>query len=134
MFPKEAQEKLAAAEAAIAKLVATEADKAAAGAVTEAINALPAADEITLENKEAVEAARAAFDKLTETQQALVPKEAQEALAAAEAAIAKLEADAADKAAAAKVEEEHQRSACRCGPDPGEQGSRRSCESCVSTS
>ena len=73
--------------------------------MTEAINALPAADEITLENKEAVEAARAAFDKLTETQQALVPKEAQEALAAAEAAIAKLEADAADKAAAAKVEE-----------------------------
>ena len=52
------------------------ADQAAANAVTEAINALPAADAITLENKEAVTAARAAFDALTEAQQAFVSKEA----------------------------------------------------------
>ena len=81
------------------------ADQAAANAVTEAINALPAADAITLENKEAVTAARAAFDALTEAQQAFVSKEATDKLAAAEAAIAKLEAAEADKAAAAKVEE-----------------------------
>ena len=81
------------------------ADQAAANAVTEAINALPAADKITLENKEAVEAARAAFDALTETQQALVSKDALEKLTAAEDALAKLEAAEADKAAAAKVEE-----------------------------
>ncbi|MEI3129467.1 MAG: hypothetical protein V8S89_00910, partial [Oscillospiraceae bacterium] len=61
-------------EAAIAKLEAAEADKAAAAKVTEAINALPAADKITLENKEAVVAARAAYDALTEAQQALVSR------------------------------------------------------------
>ena len=81
------------------------ADQAAADAVTEAINALPAADKITLENKEAIEAARAAFDALTETQQALVSKDALEKLTAAEDALAKLEAAEADKVAAAKVEE-----------------------------
>ncbi len=81
------------------------ADQAAADAVTETINALPAADEITLDNKEAVEAARAAFDALTESQQGLVSEETQEKLKAAEDAIAKLEAAEADKAAAAKVEE-----------------------------
>ena len=105
MVTAETTGKLAACEAAIAKLEADAADKAAADAVTEAINALPAADEMTLESKEAVEAARAAFDKLTETQQALVPKEAQEKLAAAEAAIAKLVATEADKAAAGAVTE-----------------------------
>ena len=80
-------------------------DHIAAGKVTDAINALPAADKITLENKEAIQAARAAFDALTETQQALVSKDALEKLTAAEDALAKLEAAEADKAAAAKVEE-----------------------------
>ena len=101
----DATAKLKDCEAKIADLEAAEADKAAAAKVTEAINALPAADKITLENKEAVEAARAAFDALTETQQALVSKDALEKLTAAENALAKLEAAEADKAAAAKVEE-----------------------------
>ena len=57
----------------------------------ETINALPAVADITLENKEAVVAARAAFDALTEAQQALVSKEAQDKLAACEARIAELE-------------------------------------------
>ncbi len=60
----------------IADLEAAEDDKAAAAKVEETINALPAADLITLENKEAIEAARAAFDALTETQQGLVSKKA----------------------------------------------------------
>ncbi len=84
-------EKLAAVEDALAKLDGGAADKAAAAKVTEAIDALPAADKITLENKEAVAAARAAFDALTEAQQALVSKEAQDKLAACEARIAELE-------------------------------------------
>ena len=91
LVSKDAQDKLTAAEDVLAKLEAAEADKAAAAKVTEAINALPAADKITLENKEAVAAARAAFDTLTEAQQALVSKEAQDKLAAAEARIAELE-------------------------------------------
>ena len=91
LVSKDAQDKLAAAEAAIAKLEAAEADKAAAAKVEETINALPAADEITLENKEAVAAARAAFDALTEAQQALVSKETQDKLTACEARIAELE-------------------------------------------
>ena len=66
-------------------------DKAAAAKVEETINALPAAADITLENKEAVAAARAAFDALTEAQQALVSKEAQDKLTACEARIAELE-------------------------------------------
>ena len=75
----------------LAKLEAAEADKAAAAKVEETINALPAAADITLENKEAVAAARAAFDALSEAQQALVSKDAQDKLAAAEARIAELE-------------------------------------------
>ena len=52
---------------------------------------MPAAADITLENKEAVAAARAAFNALTEAQQALVSKEAQDKLTACEARIAELE-------------------------------------------
>ena len=84
-------EKLEAVEAALAKLDGDAADKAAAAKVTEAISALPAADKITLENKEAVAAARAAFNALTKAQQALVSKEAQDKLTACEARIAELE-------------------------------------------
>ena len=91
LVSKDALEKLTAAEDALAKLEAAEADKAAAAKVEETINALPAAADITLENKEAVVAARAAFDALTEAQQALVSKEAQDKLTACEARIAELE-------------------------------------------
>ena len=101
----DATAKLKDCEAKIADLKAAEADKAAAAKVEETINALPAADKITLENKEAIEAARAAFDALTETQQGLVSKDAQDKLTAADDVLAKLEAAEADKAAAAKVEE-----------------------------
>ena len=101
----DATAKLKDCEAKIADLEAAEADKAAAAKVEATINALPAADKITLENKEAIEAARAAFDALTEAQQGLVSKDAQDKLTAAEDVLAKLEAAEADKAAAAKVTE-----------------------------
>ena len=101
----DATAKLKDCEAKIADLEAAEADKAAAAKVEETINALPAADKITLENKEAIEAARAAYDALTEAQQGLISEETTAALKAAEDALAKLEAAEADKAAAAKVTE-----------------------------
>ena len=64
----------------------TEVDQAAADAVKELIAALPAT--ITLENQEAVEAARAAYGALTEEQKALVDNLA--VLEAAEAVIEEL--------------------------------------------
>ena len=44
------------------------ADKAAADKVIEAINTLPAKEDVTASDKEAVEAARAAYDALTASQ------------------------------------------------------------------
>ena len=87
---------LEAAEAKIAELQAAadkaEADKAAAAAVDAAIAALNVE---TLEDKADVEAARAAYDALTDDQKAFV--EGLATLEAAEAKIAELEAAAAIK-------------------------------------
>jgi hypothetical protein len=66
-------------------------NEAAAGTVTDAIAALPAADAITLDDEAAVAAARAAYDALTPAQQALVDASA---LVAAENAINQLKAEA----------------------------------------
>jgi hypothetical protein len=78
---------LTAAETALQTLQ----DQAAAGAVSDAISALPAADAITLDDEAAVAAARAAYDALTPAQQALVDDSA---LVAAENAINQLKAEA----------------------------------------
>jgi len=79
------------------------ADKAAAKAVADKIAALGT---VTLESKEAIEAARAAYDKLTAEQKALIGDV--KALTDAEAALKSLQAaaeqEAADKAAAEAVE------------------------------
>ena len=64
-------------------------DDAAADQVIEQINALPT--EITLDNKAAVEAARAAYGDLTDAQKALVPADTLKKLTDAEAAIKELE-------------------------------------------
>ncbi|MGI5875077.1 MAG: hypothetical protein ACOX8R_10570, partial [Bacillota bacterium] len=99
--------KLTAAEAKIAALKEQAAEKAAdaaaAQAVTDAIAALPA--EITTEDADAIAAARAAYDKLTENQKALVPntETLKAAEAALEAAIAAADQEARDRAEAAKV-------------------------------
>ncbi len=79
------------------------ADEAAAKAVEEAIEKLPAADKVTAADKEAIEAAKAAYDKLTEAQQALVTNKAK--LDEALAALAAAEQKQADEAAAQAVEE-----------------------------
>ncbi len=102
---EELLKKLTDAEAAIKNLEQVAADKAAADAVTEALNKLPAADKVTLTDKKAVEAARAAYDALTEGQQGLVDAAAVKKLTDAEAAIKDLEQVAADKAAADAVTE-----------------------------
>ena len=102
--PNEA--KLAAAEARLAELKALaekeEADRKAAQSVTDLINALP--NPVQLEDKAKVEAARGAYNMLTEDQKPLVAPEALEKLAAAENEIARLEKERDDKAAAAAVE------------------------------
>ena len=90
---------LTAAEAAYKALV----DRKAADDVTEKINEI---DKVTLESKTAIEAARAAYNALTNDQKLLV--ENYNVLTAAEAELARLEAEAKDKAdreAAAQVDE-----------------------------
>ncbi len=98
-------EVLTAAEAKIAELEAAageeEKDQAAAKGVSDQIAAL---GEITLDKKKAVEAARAAYNTLTEKQKQLVTN--LEVLAAAEVKIAQLEAAAADQAAAKAVSDQ----------------------------
>ena len=63
-------------------------DTKAAQAVTDKINALPAAENIKSTDKEAIEAARAAYANLTEAQSAKVTKAATDKLTAAEKAVA----------------------------------------------
>ena len=95
-------QKLQDAEAAAEK---DEADQAAAGTVTSTINDLPAAEDITTADKADIEAARKAYDDLTDDQKAKVTPETLQKLQDAEAALAAAEKDAADKAAAGTVEE-----------------------------
>lgn len=90
---------LTAAETAYKALV----DRKAADDVIEKINAI---GKVTLESKTAIEAARAAYNALTDDQKPLV--ENYDVLTAAEAELARLEAEAkyeADLAAAAQVDE-----------------------------
>ena len=78
--------KLVADEAAIAKI---ENDIAAAQAVTEQINALPAAEDVTLDDKDAIEHARAVYDDITDDQKALIDEETYKKLTDAEEALEK---------------------------------------------
>ena len=86
---------LTAAEAELKALEEQAADQAAADAVTEQINSLPAADTLTLEDKAAVEAAREAYEALTDAQKQYVTEETVTALEALENRIQELE-DAKD--------------------------------------
>ena len=88
---------LVEAEAAYAHLL----DSAAAKAVDEAVAKLAP---VTLENKNAIEEARKAFDALTPAQKELLAPETESKLKAAEAEYARLVKEAADKAAAKEVE------------------------------
>ena len=73
-------------------ITVTDPDQEAADAVLALFDALPAVENITLDNKEAIEAARAAYNALTDEQKALVTPEDLAKLTAAEAALAALEA------------------------------------------
>ena len=92
-----AKAKLEAAEAKIQDAVDTEAAKA----VIDKINALPASTAVTANDKADIEAARAAYDALTDNQKAKIDTDTLKKLTDAEAAIQ----DAEDKAAADAVKE-----------------------------
>ena len=79
------------------------ADKTAADAAAQSITALKSADTVTLADKAAVEAARAAYDELTDTQKKLVPADTLKKLTDAEAKIAALEQEAANAVQKGKV-------------------------------
>ncbi len=98
---EETLQKLTDAEDALAK---AEADKAAADAVDEMIKALPNPLSVTADDKDAVEAARAAFDELTDAQKNLVPLVDKVKLALDEAVLDAI-AKAADAAAAQAVKD-----------------------------
>ena len=72
-------------------ITVTDPDQEAADAVVALFDALPAADAVTLDDKTAIEAARAAYDALTADQKALVTPEDLAKLTAAEAALAAAE-------------------------------------------
>ena len=84
-------------------ITVTDPDQEAADAVLALFDALPAVENITLDNKEAIEAARAAYDALTDEQKALVSAEDLAKLTDAEAALAAAEKAAADQEAANAV-------------------------------
>ena len=95
-------EKLTAAEAALKVVL----DKAAADAVIAQIGALPAATKVTINDKDAIDGAKAAYDALTDDQKKLVPLGDKLKLAADLITLAIAEKDAADQAAADAVEDE----------------------------
>ena len=84
-------------------ITVTDPDQEAADAVVVLFDALPAADAVTVDSKEAIEAARAAYEALTDEQKALVTPEDLAKLTAAEAALAAAEKAAADQVAADAV-------------------------------
>lgn len=82
---------LTAAEAELKALEEQAADQAAADAVIEQINSLPAADALTLADKAAVEAAREAYEALTDAQKQYVTEETMAVLEKCENRIQELE-------------------------------------------
>ena len=85
------------AEEQLAVLKKEKADKEAADAVIAQIDALPTAENVTLEHQEAIDLARDAYSKLTDDQKKLVSKETTDKLERAEKKIAQLlEEQAAD--------------------------------------
>ena len=77
-------------------------DTEAAKKVTDAINALPASDKVATTDKDAIEAARKAYDDLTEDQKKKVPADVLKKLEDAEKALAAAEKKEADDTDAAK--------------------------------
>ena len=82
----ETYKKLTDAEDALQKI---QEDIAVAQAVTNMINALPAAEDVTLDDKDAIEHARAVYDDITDDQKALIDEETYKKLTDAEEALEK---------------------------------------------
>ena len=113
LIPDDTLKKLTDAEDALADAEAEAdkeaADKAAAKKVKDLIDGLPAKDDVTLDDKDDIEATRKAYDGLTDDQKKLIPDETLKKLTDAEDALADAEAEADkdvdDKAAAKKVKD-----------------------------
>jgi len=88
---KELSENKAAVDAVITKLGTDLADQRAADLVITAINALPSSNEVTTANKDAIEAAREAFDALTDAQKAKVGETVRSKLESVETALKKID-------------------------------------------
>ncbi len=82
---------------------ATSADRNTASTVSNTITSLPGSKDITLDNTDAIEAARSAYNALTDAQKAYVSADSLDALRNAEKQILVLKADAVDKEASGKV-------------------------------
>ena len=95
--------KLTDAETALAAAEKDAADTAAANTVSKSINALPDADKVTTADKDAIEAARKAYDDLTDDQKAKVDAETLKKLTDAETALAAAEKKAAEEKAAKEL-------------------------------
>ena len=98
LVPADMLQKLTDAETAYARLIASEADKQAAAKVQAKIAAIGT---VTLEKEETIRAAREAFDRLTETQKALVTNKTD--LTQAEVLLSVLRDEAAAKAVEKKI-------------------------------
>ncbi|EXM38629.1 hypothetical protein RASY3_16385 [Ruminococcus albus SY3] len=103
LIDEETVDKLEAAETALAAAEKAAADQTAADAVKKAINDLPAAEDVTVDDAEAIEDAREAFEALTDDQKALVDGDTMNKLDDAEAALEAAKKEAADQAAADAV-------------------------------
>ena len=99
----ETLKKLTDAEAVIDAAEKEAKDTAAANAVSDTINAIPAASEVTPENKDAIEAARKAYEELTDDQKAKVTPETLKKLTDAETALKEAIDTAAAKDATDKI-------------------------------
>ena len=85
--------KLTADRAVLAAIEKNIADQEAADEVAVLIEALPAAEDVTLENKDAIDQAKAAYNALTDDQKLLVPAEDKIKLVEDATAISKIEND-----------------------------------------
>ena len=82
------------AEEAYNRLLATESDKAAAAAVNDMIDALPNPDDVTLDDKDAINAALEAYDKLSDAAKDYVDAEKRDKLTACKDALDAAKVDA----------------------------------------
>lgn len=102
---EEEVKKLEDAEKALEAAKKAAADQAAAKAAADAIDELPDADKVTVEDADGIEAAREAYDALTDDQKDLVDEDTVQKLEDAEEALEAAEKLAADQAAADPVKQ-----------------------------